>query len=82
MSLSEDKRIRIQKGLPMSQIREEFERAFSEFGVKPEDSYVGWERAIWAAKWIAQRIQKDALTIFNDPTAAAYIQEILKDLSQ
>jgi tetrahydromethanopterin S-methyltransferase subunit H len=67
-------------------IREEFEKALQKalhedwviYGPIEESSEM--DIALWAAQWMANKIADDALSVFNDPSAKAYIKHLVKEL--
>lgn len=59
----------------MSQIREEFDKAFNEFWDDTTLIHSGQNAALWAANWTAERIAKEA-----SGETARNILEIAKEL--
>ena len=66
-------------------IGDEFNNDFDDTAKFPEipiDWRLSCDRwyAFLGARWMADKIQKDAMTIFNDQSAAAYIRKLAKEL--
>lgn len=66
----------------MTQIRDEFEKAYLTKPYGKEGDMNHFETALWAAKWMAEYSAKYFKTLGDFPVNAGYVTEELRSLSK